>query len=174
MNPQERRIEWLHAYHDGELGPVGRWRMRRLLARDRAAREELAGFGVLGDLLRESEASAETPDLWPGIVTQLPHRGAVRGAAHRGAAEEAKLGAELQAAPWLRRWAPAGLAAAALATVLAVGLVEDDASDARSLRWLDAGSRSVSVLQDDREATIIWITDSPGEQTSRRRERVLS
>ncbi len=173
MNAQERRNELLHAYHDGELGPVGRWRMRRLLAHDTAAREELAGFGVLGDLLRESEASAETPDLWPGIVTQLPHRGAARDAA-LGAERDAALGAERDAAPWLRRWAPAGLAAAAFATVLAVSLVEDDASDARSLRWLDAGGRSVSVLQDDREATIIWIMDTPGEQTSRRRESAFS
>ncbi|MAE95555.1 MAG: hypothetical protein CL910_12925 [Deltaproteobacteria bacterium] len=164
MNDQQRRRELLHAYHDDELGPLGRWRVRRLLARDPASREELARLGTLGDLLRESEASAETPDLWPGIVAQLPHRD--------GVALPATGGAEGGMAPWLR-WVPAGVAAAALAVVLAVGLGEGDASDARSLRWLDAGSRSASVLQDDQEATIIWIMDAKGEQTSRGRDRAL-
>ena len=28
------RLELLHAYHDGELGPLRRWQVRRWLARD--------------------------------------------------------------------------------------------------------------------------------------------
>lgn len=147
MSDSERRTLQLHAYHDGELGRWARWRFERRLARDPDARAELAGLRSLGELLRESEDLAETPDLWSAIRPALPRRPEVSRA-------ERDLGG------WLPSWAPAGLAAAAVAVMLAVGLGGGDAPDPSSLRWLDTGGRSAAVLQDDGEATIIWILDA--------------
>ncbi len=148
MTESERQMQQLHAYHDGELGAIGRWRVRRMLAKNPKAAEELQGFAALGDLLREGEAEAVLPDLWPGIEGRLPRR----------TAAEAEV--EETREPWMPRWAPAGLAAAAVALVIAVGLGGGDGPDVHSVRWLDAGGRSAAVLQDDSEATIIWIQDA--------------
>ncbi len=157
----EHHQQQLAAYHDGELGPLARWRVRRWLARDARARAELAGLASLAELLREEEALAPTPDLWPGIHARMPQR--------------APAPAEETASPWLApsRWLPAGALAAATALVLAVGLDWGDAPDPRSVRWLDTGERSAAVLQDDGEATIIWILDN-ADQVSRRNDRAVS
>ncbi len=162
MSTPRPRIEELHAYHDGELGALGRWWVRRRLARDPAARRELAELAELRELLREREEALESPDLWPGIRPRLalrepaaPH--AVRAGGRR----------------WNLAWVPVGLAATAAVVLLAVGLAGGDAPAASSVRWLDTGGRSAAVLQDDREATIIWILDTGSEQSARRTERAL-
>ena len=154
----EHQRQRLAAYHDGELGRLARWRVRHWLARDPRARRELEGVAVLGELLREEEALATTPDLWPAIEVHLRRRTEPVEASH--------------SAPWHARWMPAGALAAAAATalVLAVGLDWGDAPDPRSVRWLDAGDHSAAVLQDDSEATIIWILDTT-DQASRRIDR---
>ncbi|MCP5057196.1 MAG: hypothetical protein GY937_10780 [bacterium] len=157
----ERQIQELAAYHDGELGILARLRVRRWLSRDPQARDELDGFATLGELLREEESLAATPDLWPGIERRLPARSEPREAA--------------DPSPWLTGWLPAGALAAAAATalVLAVGLEWGDAADSSSVRWLDTGNRTAAVLQDDKEATIIWILDTD-DQASRRIDRAVS
>lgn len=166
----ERWMHELHAYHDGELGWFARWRVERRLARDPAARAELAGFADLGDLLREGEAAATTPDLWPGLRGQLPTRRAepTEDPTLEGLGAPRRLG--------FPAWAPAGLAVAAVAALIAFGIGGGEAPAPHSVRWLDTGGQSAMVLQDDGEATIIWILDG-GEQTrgldSRRGERAF-
>ncbi|MCP3986155.1 MAG: hypothetical protein GY723_17380 [bacterium] len=157
----EHQIQQLAAYHDGELGLLARLRVRRWLSWDAQARRELDGFATLGELLREQESLAATPDLWPGIEQRLPQRAELR---------EAPLSAR-----WRGGWLPVGALAAAAATalVLAVGLDWSDAPDSRSVRWLDTGNRAAAVLQDDSEATIIWILDA-NDQASRRIDRGIS
>ena len=132
----------------------------------------------LGDLLRahtdalDRDPAFATPDLWADIRRGLPASPAA------GAAAAAPVTVRFG----LPSWVGAGLAAAATALVLAWGLAGGDASDPRSLRWLDARGHPTMVLQDDAEATIIWVMDS-GEPTpgsgadrnpSRRAARVLS
>ena len=78
----EQSIQLLEAYHDGELGWLGRWRARRLLARDADARAILASLETVG--------------------------------------------------------------------------------------WLDSRGNPVVVLQDDRDATIIWLLEAPAEVSGRR------
>jgi len=167
----ERRMEELHAYHDGELGWFSRWRVERRLARDPEARAELAGFADLGDLLREGEAGAQAPDLWPAIRHQLPARSAASPATDASLEGFTGVGGS-----WFPRWAPAGLAAAAVAALVALGVGGGDAPALHSVRWLDTGGQSAMVLQDDGEATIIWILDG-SEQTrgldSRRGDRAV-
>lgn len=165
MTPQtslgEHQLQRLAAYHDGELGLIARWRVRYWLARDPRARREIEDVAALGELLREAEQLAVTPDLWPAVELRLPDR-----------SEPVEASPTL---PWRSGWLPAGAlaAAAAMALVLAVGLDWSDAPDPRSLRWLDTGDRSAAVLQDDSEATIIWILDT-ADQASRRTERGVS
>ncbi len=154
----ERRMHELHAYHDGELGWLARWRVERRLARDPEARAELAGLADLGDLLREGEAAATTPDLWPELRAQLPARRAEP-------VDEPTLEGLGGGRAWFPAWAPAGLAAAAVAAVIAFGIGGGEAPAVHSVRWLDTGGQSAMVLQDDGEATIIWILDGSGEQT---------
>ncbi len=54
-----------------------------------------------------------------------------------------------------------------MALALTFSLQGGDAPEMRSLRSLDAEGKPAMVLQDDREATIIWVLESPGEQTRR-------
>lgn len=152
----------IHAYHDGELSWWGRRRVERRLARDPAARRELAELRGLRGLLREQAEGVPAPDLWNGIRAELAP---IAPAAPGREGEERATGARLGAG-WLR-WAAPALAAAAVALALTFGLEWGDAPDARSLRWLDTGGRPAVVLQDDREATIIWVLDAPGQVSGR-------
>jgi len=152
--PTDRDVQ---AFHDGELGWFGRWRVRKRLERDPEVRENLLGLQRLGDALREEFGSAEgrdaaeTPDLWSEIAGRLPAAGTAPGTSG-----------------WLPGWgstwdwrpAGAGLAAAALAGFLAFGQYgggTGSAPNAESIRWLDARGAPLMVLQDDAEATIIWV-----------------
>ncbi len=157
----EGRIRLLEAYHDGELSWLGRRRVRRLLARDPDARQELATLDTLGGLLREIEAEASTPDLWDTVRLRLPALDARRAEA-AGAATSA-----------LPRWIGAGVATAAAALALVIGLQLMAPSGSGAVRWLDSRGNPVLVLQDDRDATIIWLLEPPAE-VSRRTGSALS
>lgn len=163
MTSEERRIRELYAYHDGELGAWRRLRVRRRLARDPAARRELSAIAELGALLREEAAEAPSPDLWAGLRERLAvtPRPAVL-----PAVREPRWPARLPG------WVGAGLVAAALATLLWIGGHPGNAPAAGSVRWLDAGGRPAMVLQDNREATIIWLLDSP-DRTAGRSDRAF-
>ena len=147
--------QWLllQAYHDGELSWLGRLRAERLLRRDPEAREQLEEWTQLGSLLREQDADAETPDLWDAIRAELPRAAARQEAVSPGWLSEGSAGR------WLRLGPPLAAAAAGAALALTLLLQPGDAAGGPSIRWLDAGDRSAMVLQDDREATIIWVLE---------------
>jgi len=150
----------LQAYHDGEASWLGRWRAQRLLRSDAAARAQLEDWSRLGSMLREQEQASElaAPDLWAGIRAELP-------ALSERAFEPDDGGAEWageSAGGWLRWGAPLAAAAAAAVVALTLLMPPGDAASGPSIRWLDSGGRSAMVLQDDREATIIWVLDGPG------------
>ena len=50
---------------------------------------------------------------------------------------------------------------AALALALFLGIMEDAATPTPGIiRWLDTGGRSVMVLEDQGDATIVWLLDA--------------
>lgn len=169
MSAKQRFEQTLAAYHDGELGRLRRWWVERRLRRDADARRELESLDVLGDRLRADEPAAPAaPDVWDEIRQRLP--------AVHPAADRSPQG-------WLRPtlpWAGAALAAAALAAAAATALLFLAAPELigrgaapvagnGAVRWLDSHGQPMMILQDDREATLIWVTDDE-ERVSRRGE----
>ena len=146
----------LEAYRDGELGRLARWRVERVLARSERARAELAALEELGRRVRETAPSGAAPDLWLAIRARLPEPAV----------------AAFQTPPRRRTaWLPwAAPALAAVAVAVALGLLggEVDPAPEGSVRWLHARGRPALVLQDDREATIIWVLESRPGRTSGR------
>ena len=142
----------LHAYHDGELRGLGRWRFERRLARSPALRRELEALTRVRELVRESEELSAAPDLWGAIEQRLPAADARRAEAEAARAD----GGLLAPLGWLVR--PLGAAAAAAAAAaLAFVLLSGDNPTGGVIRWMDSGGRSVMVLEGDEEVTIIWV-----------------
>ncbi len=149
----------LHAYFDGELAGLARWRFERRLRRDASLRRELAGLARVRQLVRAAEAPVPEPDLWDAIALRLPAADASR----REAAERPRAGV---LAPLLR---PAGAVAAAALLVLAVaiGFWNGDTAPRSVVHWVDAGGRSVMLLEDDADMTVIWVLDGGSEGARR-------
>jgi hypothetical protein len=55
---------------------------------------------------------------------------------------------------------------------MASGMLSGDAAPVGSLRWLDSKGKPVIVLQDDRDATIIWVLEKPPQATGGARDAV--
>jgi anti-sigma factor RsiW len=161
---RKRESEELHAYQDGELPFYRRWRVERRLLRDASAQREVASVAELGALLREQAAAQPTPELWAGVQAQLA-------TAPRPAPLEAD-DALPATTPWLPGWLGAAIAAASVAGVMASGVLAGDAAPVGSVRWIDANRKPVMVLQDDRDATIIWVLEKPEETTGGARDAV--
>jgi anti-sigma-K factor RskA len=149
----------LELYRDGELSFFARRRVERALRRDPALRRRLQALESIGTLLREGDAEAPTPDLWAGIRLRLVEEDARR---------EAAAG---EGGSWLDAWRrPIGVAAlgavAAGSVALALLLAPEAAvppsvrpAPPGSVRWIDARGNPMMVLRDDREATIIWVSE---------------
>ena len=177
MSEDRRQLE-LQAYHDGELRGLRRFLVARRVARDPEARRELEELGALGTVLRDAQAgdAGAGPDLWEAIRAELPTA--------PSPLRDTLPKAEPRVVPSWRRPARmgglggavgAGLVAVLLA-LLWVGGDPGDAATGGSVRWLDAGTTPTMVLQDDREATIIWLLepgDATGMQAPRRRTDAL-
>ncbi len=155
--PTDERL--LHAYHDGELGPLARWRFERRLARSLQLRGDLEALVTLGELARQLDARAPVPDLWADIAVRLPGIDAER-------EEAARSSGPLRLRVPLLRPLAAVAAAAALVVAVAVGLRTGETGQrpVGVVRWLDAGPHNVLVLEDEpSNATIIWVLDSGRE-----------
>lgn len=151
------RIELLHAYHDGELGVLDRWRVRRLLARDGAARRELEALAAVGEAVRESWQEPAPLDVWAGLEGRLRAIDAER---------ESATPARSPFGPLLRP-AAAGALLAALVVGVALFLGPEARSGGGVVRWLDTHGQAVMVL-DAGDATIIWLMQSDADQAGRR------
>ena len=166
-----RAVRDLERYHDGELRRLARRRVERALLEDPALGQELALLREMGELVRECDSQAETPDLWERIAMRLPAEDA-----NRAVAPSER---ERAASPWRRRssrWAlltPIGaLAAAAVATLVWVRFFatpEVGFAEGGVVRWIDTGGRSVMLLEDNGTtgATLIWLLDNATEGASR-------
>jgi anti-sigma-K factor RskA len=162
MSEIESGTRQLHAYHDGELRGLARWRFERRLRREAGLRRELEALERMGDLVRASAAGAPGPDLWDRIEQRLPAIDAQR--AERGAGRS---GAWLEA--W---WRPLGAVAVASAALFAVwlgfGIGEAPAPSGGTVRWMDSGGRSVLVLDEpEADVTIIWLLEDAVEGAAR-------
>lgn len=166
MSARDRRSERLHAYYDGELRGLARWRLERRLARDPEARRELEALEETGRLIRAVHEEGVSPDLWEAIRLRLPAL-----EAQRAEAEREPTGSASRFWSWSPWVGAAGVAAAALA--LAIGIEWGDASVPGSVRWIDSRGAPLMVLQDDREATIIWVIEGEPGELSGRSDRVL-
>lgn len=154
----ERLTRSLHAYHDGEFRGIARWWLERRIARDPAAQAELARLAQLGEALRVQADEAPSPDLWSAIVLQLPPA--------TPAAEPARESESLFGGFTLPKWAGALVAAGAIAVAVVVVTPRGGPEIAppgvpvfrgSSVQLLDTGRRPAFILQDDSEATIIWL-----------------
>ena len=158
----------LEAYHDRELA----WWRRRLLEgrlrRSPQLRRELEMLGEMRTAAVAAEEGVFSPDLWGDISSRL---GAIDAARRgRGAPEAAGL---RDPSSWLSRglsgllgWKPVGLAVAAGAAALAIGLWNTSGTapadpNGGVLRYLDTGGASVLVV-DDVDVTIIWLMEGGG------------
>ncbi len=154
MIGREPSVEDLHAYCDGELTGLARWRVSRWLARSGEARRELEILTLGAEWSREVDREAASgPDLWQAISARLP---AIDAARVEG--DGASSGA------WLRVLG-LSVAAAAGAAALAFFLLSPQTGGTQAVRWLDTGGRPVLVLEG--EATIIWLLDAPSSDVSR-------
>lgn len=170
MTDQGIESELLHAYHDGELGPFARWRTKRRLDRDPAARAELTRLAELRTALREAASQGgSTPDFWPGIAARLGALDAdLDHGDEAGHAAPGWVPALAGLRAWLRPLAAGALAAGAAAAWL-VFSAPTEAVDGGVVRWLYTRGRPVMVLDRPDAATIIWMLDeTPGDQTGRR------
>jgi anti-sigma factor RsiW len=146
----------LHAYHDGELRGLRRWRFERQLSRSPELRAEFESLQSLSRWVRESDPEPET-DLWDRVALRLPAIDAERD--------------EVRPSPgfWPSYSRPLTALAltAALALALFLGIIRGDGSSAPGIiRWMDTGGRSVMVLDDQSDATIVWLLGSPQEGAS--------
>lgn len=150
----------LHAYRDGELGRLARWRFERRLAREPALRRELEALESMAELARGVDARAPVPDFWSRIAPDLERIDAEREAAAPGLRIPG-----LDA--WLRPALLATAAAAAVVVAVFVGLRDTGApalgESIGVVRWIDPGARSVLVLEDEADATIIWVLEGGDE-----------
>jgi anti-sigma factor RsiW len=157
-----RERQELHAFQDGELPFWRRWRVSRRVARDLEAQRELASIAELGALLREQAAAQPTPELWESVRAQL-----ATAPRPKPLVDDDAVGS---AAPGLPAWLGAGLATASVVAVMASGVLAGETPRVESVRWLDGKGKPVWVIQDDRDATIIWVLDKP-KQSSEGGER---
>jgi anti-sigma factor RsiW len=154
------RLELLHAYHDGELGALRRWRVRRWLATDPAARRELEALATLGEAVRQAQVAPPAPDVWAGIEGRLRSIDAERDVSESAVGSRLRLGS-------MFRPAAAGVVLAAAVVVFALFLGPEAPTKAGVVRWLDTHGQAVMVL-DEGDATIIWLMQPDADQAGRK------
>jgi len=167
----------LNAYHDGELRGLRRWIFERRLAHSAELRAELAELKRMSRWVQEWGPQSASVDVWDEIALRLPAIDATRQAQRGGRAAWREPRAWL-ALDWLAAYArpiTAVAVTAALALALFLGIMEDSAPPIPGMiRWLDTGGRSVMVLEDQGDATIVWLLDAPeiGSSKGESREAV--
>jgi anti-sigma factor RsiW len=153
--------ELLHAYHDGEMSRLERWKFERRLRGSPELQRELASLRRLKKELRRLDSDSAQPDVWGGVAQRLPALDLDR------AESAAARGSRRHWAWWLTPLGAAGAAAAVVWAVVYGGFWQDTHPHGGVVRWIDSGGRSVLVLDDDPDSTIIWVLDSATEGAAR-------
>ena len=163
----------LNAYHDGELSGLRRWLFERRLLRSPRLRAELEELKRLARWVQGVDAQPPSVDVWddialrlPAIDAQLVEQRQRRVEQRQGLAEQRQRRDEWRGwrgMGWLAAYSrplAAVAVTAALALALFLGIMEDALSPTPGIiRWLDTGGRSVMVLEDQGDATIVWLLD---------------
>ena len=154
----------LNAYHDGELSGLRRWLFERRLSRSPRLRSELEELKRLARWVQGADVQPPSADVWGDIALRLPAIDAQFNEQRQRRNEQRQRRDERRGMDWLaaysRPLAAAGVTAA-LALALFLGIMEDAAHPTSGIiRWLDTGGRSVMVLEDQGDATIIWLLDA--------------
>jgi len=164
----EKQLLALQAYHDGELGVLGRWRVARALRRSPALRHELAQLQKVSGWMQKVESEQDpidSPDTWSEIGPALSRIDAEVGSAVFASKRRTHAG-------W--NWGSL-LAGATLAAVLSLAVVLDNGQGipehrvtdvheeiaGGALRYLETYGVSTVVSQDSEDVTIIWLMDVP-------------
>jgi anti-sigma factor RsiW len=154
----------LNAYHDGELSGLRCWIFERRLACSPRLRAELEELKRVSQWVQELDPQSPRVNVWDDVALRLPAIDATREDQREGRDEwqepRAWLGMDWLAA--YSRPIAAVAVAAALALALFLGIMEDAAPPMPGMiRWLDTGGRSVIVLEDQGDATIVWLLEAP-------------
>ena len=159
--------ELLHSYHDGELSGFQRWRFERELRRSSALRAELSRLASLGDALREHDAAAPAPELWDAIAQRLraadARRAEVAPSWPSGFLPSGFSPSGFSPSGWVKSIGAVAATAAVAGAVFYGGSWQEPPAAGSVVRWIDTGERSVMVLDDDPETTIIWVLDGTVE-----------
>jgi anti-sigma factor RsiW len=163
----------LNAYHDEELSGLRRWMFERRLSRSSRLRTELEELKRVTRWVQGVGPRPSSVDVWDDIALRLPAIDAQSAEQRQRPAEQRQRRAERHAwrgMDWLAVYSRPLTAAAvtvALALALFLGIMEDAAPPAPGIiRWLDTGGRSVMVLEDQGDATIVWLLDAPEDEIS--------
>ncbi len=144
----------LSAYHDGELSGLRRWIFQYRLSRSPSLRAELEELKRVAGWVQELDRQPPSVDVWGDIARRLPALDA-----------QSNEQRERSGMDWLAAYSRPVVAVAvgaALALALFLGIMEDAAAPTPGIiRWLDTGGRSVMVLEDQGDATIVWLLDAP-------------
>jgi anti-sigma factor RsiW len=186
-NPAEeigREQRALNAYHDGELSGLRRWIFERQLSRSPRLRADLEELRRLARWVQGAGVRPPSVDVWDDIALRLPAIDAQSAEQRQSRAEQPQSRAEHPQRPqrlaghpqrrderrewrgmgWLAAYSRPLTAAAftaALALALFLGIMEEAAPPTPGIiRWLDTGGRSVMVLEDQGDVTIVWLLDA--------------
>jgi anti-sigma factor RsiW len=175
----------LNAYHDGELSGLRRWVFERRLSRSPRLRAELEELKRVTRWVQGLGPQPPSVDVWDDIAFRLPaidaqseeqrqrraeQRQGLDGRQERldgqrqGLDERRQRRVEWRGVDWLAAYSrplAAVAVTAALALALFLGIMEDAGTPAPGMiRWLDTGGRGVMVLEDQGDATIVWLLDA--------------
>jgi anti-sigma factor RsiW len=163
----------LNAYHDGELSGLRRWRFERRLSRSPRLRAELEELKRLARWVQGAGVQPPSVDVWDDIALRLSAIDAQSGEQRQRPEEQPQRRdewRERRGMGWLAAYSrPLAAAAvtAALALALFLGIMEDAGPPTPGIiRWLDTGGRGVMVLEDQGDATIVWLLDALEEGNS--------
>jgi anti-sigma factor RsiW len=163
----------LNAYHDGELSGLRRWLFERQLSRSPRLRAELEELKRLARWVQGVGAQTPSVDVWDDIALRLPaidaefdeQRQGLEGQRQRR--DERREGRGMDWLVAYSRPLTAAAVTAALALALFLGIMEDVAPPTPGIiRWLDTGGRSVMVLENQGDATIVWLLDALENENS--------
>ncbi len=151
----------LNAYHDSELSGLRRWIFERRLSRSPELRAELEELRRLTLWVQGLEPQPPSVDVWDDIALRLPAIDAQPDEQRQRRSERW----EWRGMDWLAAY-PRPVAAVAVSFALALaiflGIMEDAVPPTSGIiRWLDTGGRGVMVLEDQGDATIVWLLDAP-------------
>ena len=151
----------LNAYHDGELSGLGRWIFERRLSHSPRLRAELEELKRMARWVQELGPQPLSVDVWDDIALRLPALDARSDEQRQKRAERR----ERSGTDWLAAYSrpiAAVAVSAALALALFLGIMEGAAPPTPgTIRWLDTGGRSVMVLEQQADVTIVWLLGAP-------------